>query len=60
MDFDFFVTASLFSILGYGLCYITMAQKKEIATKNRREVKGNIAGPKPVETMDREAIELIY
>ncbi|EGW37697.1 hypothetical protein [Desulfosporosinus sp. OT] len=58
MDFDFFVTASFFSILGYGLCYITVAQKKEIATNNRCQVNGSIAGPKIVEAMDREAIEI--
>lgn len=29
MGFDFFVTASFFSVLGYGLCYITVAHKKE-------------------------------
>jgi len=33
MSFDFFVTASFFSILGYGLCYITMANNKETINK---------------------------
>lgn len=35
MSFDFFVTASFFSMLGYGLCYITMALKKEITNKEK-------------------------
>lgn len=33
MSFDFFVTASFFSVLGYGLCYITVALKKETINK---------------------------
>lgn len=33
MNFDLFVTASFFSVLGYGLCYITVAHKKEIINK---------------------------
>lgn len=34
MSLDFFVTASFFSILGYGLCYITLALNKE-TTNNK-------------------------
>lgn len=28
MSLGFFLTASLFSLLGYGLCYIIMASKR--------------------------------
>lgn len=33
MSFDFLVTASFFSMLGYGLCYITIAGKREKTSK---------------------------
>ena len=33
MSFGFLLTASFFSLLGYGLCYISMASKKERGDK---------------------------
>jgi len=33
LSLDFFVTASFFSMLGYGLCYITFAIKKDMTNK---------------------------
>lgn len=35
--FDFFITASAFSLLGYGLCYITFAGRKDSSIDKKKE-----------------------